>query len=110
LPTYTLVAVDGSDISMQALHEAVKLSKGLNTKLRIIHVVDEYRVNYVRADINYVELEASFKEYDQKVLDNMEVIARQSKVKVDSQLVEIKAYSGRTAEKIIEAAKHGRLI
>ena len=100
-----LVAVDGSDISMQALHEAIALSKEMNANLRIIHVVDEYRVNFVGADIDYLVLEASFKEYGQNVLDNMEKIARQSKVKVDSQLVEIKEHSGRTAEKIISAAK-----
>ena len=100
-----LVAVDGSDISMQAFNEAVNLSKSLKAKLRIVHVVDEYRVNYVGADINYVQLEASINKYGQNILDNMEALALQSKVVVDSQLVGIKAHSGRTPEKIIAVAK-----
>ena len=102
---HILVAVDDSDISMQALHEAINLSKEHQAKLRIVHVVDEYYVDYVGLGIDYVRLEASFKEYGQKVLSNMEAIARQSNVDFDSQLLEIKTHGGRTPEKIIEAAK-----
>jgi len=36
-----LVAVDGSEISKQALHEAISLAKDQKAKLQIVHVVDE---------------------------------------------------------------------
>ena len=100
-----LVAVDDSDISMQVLHEAINLSKEQKAKLRIVHVVDEYHVDYIGVGIDYVQLETSFKEYGKKVLNNMEEVARRSKVDFDSQLVELKAHSGRIPEKIIEVAK-----
>jgi nucleotide-binding universal stress UspA family protein len=100
-----LVAVDDSEISIQALHEAIGLSKEQQAKLRIIHIVDEYYVDYVGLGIDYVQLEASFKEYGQKILANMVAIARQSNVDFDSQLIEIKTSGGRIAEKIVEVAK-----
>lgn len=100
-----LIAVDDSDISKQALREAIHLVKDQHAILRIIHVVDEYYVDYVGLGIDYNRLEASYKGYGQKILKTMEKIARQSKVKFDSQLIEIKTSHARLSEKILEAAK-----
>lgn len=100
-----LVAIDDSNTSLQALQEAITFSKELRAKLRIIYVVDEFYVDYIGLGIDYEQLEASFKEYGQKVLNNMEAIARQANVDFDTQLIEIKTSGDRISEKITEAAK-----
>lgn len=99
-----LVAVDESDISIQALHEAIKLAKSLQAKLRIIHVLDEFYVDYVGLGIDYVRLEKSVKEYGQKILANMEDIARKAGIDFDSKLIELKT-DHRIPEQIIAATK-----
>lgn len=102
---HILVAVDGSDISKQALHEAIALAKDQKAKLRIIYVVDEYIVDYTGIGIDYNQYETSMKEYGQSILNEMEKIARDSNVEFDSQLIELKAFQSRIEEKIITAAK-----
>ena len=69
---HILVAVDDSDVSKQALHEAIKMSKQHKAKLRIVHVVNEFYINYVGTGIDYEQLEKSFKEYGLKFLSQME--------------------------------------
>ena len=101
-----LVAVDGSEISKQALYEAIDLAKDQKAKLRIIHVVDEYIVDYSGIGIDYDKYEASMKEYGEKILKDMEEIARQSNTDFESKLVELKTNQGRVEQKIIEQAKN----
>lgn len=98
-----LVAVDESDISKQALQEAINLSKEQNAKLRILHVVHDFYTGYLGAGIDYEQLELAFKQEAQKLLDEMEAIAHQSKADCDSQLLVLKPQE-RISEKIIEAA------
>jgi nucleotide-binding universal stress UspA family protein len=102
---HILVAVDDSDISSQALHEAIEISKKYQAKLRIVHVGNEFYVNYVGVGIDYEHLEKSFEEYGLKLLSKMEATARKSKVDCESLLIEMKTPQERTSEKIIEAAK-----
>lgn len=100
-----LVAVDSSEVSKQALHEALSLAKDQKAKLRIIHVVDEYIVDYSGIGIDYDKYEASMKEYGQKILKEMEEIARQSNTEFESKLIELKTNQGRVEQKIIEQVK-----
>jgi nucleotide-binding universal stress UspA family protein len=101
-----LVAVDGSEISKQALHEAIGLAKDQKAKLRIVHVVDEYFVDYSGIGIDYDKYEASMKKYGLKILKEMEEIARQSNTEFESKLIELKTNQGRIEQKIIEEAKN----
>ncbi|MBS0359040.1 MAG: universal stress protein [Proteobacteria bacterium] len=100
-----MVAIDGSNTSNLALQEAIQLTKDQKANLRIIHVVDENFVNYGETYIDYDALSASCREEGQKILNKMEEIARQSNVKFESQLVELKPFEGRIAEKIVDETK-----
>ncbi|KTC89576.1 universal stress protein [Fluoribacter dumoffii] len=101
-----LVAIDDSDTSMQALHEAIALSKVHHAKLRIIHVGNEFYAPYLGTGVDYEKLEASFKEYGQKLLNKMLTIAREQNADCDAQLLEVNPAHERVADKIITAAKN----
>ena len=100
---HILVAVDESDTAKQALREAISLSQGHKAKLRLVHVVNFYS-GYLVAGVDYEQLELSFKQGAQKLLDEMEAAVRKEHIGCDSQLMEIKAQE-RISEKIVEAAK-----
>ncbi|NNM59342.1 MAG: universal stress protein [Legionellales bacterium] len=102
---HILVAVDTCDTSYAALKAAITLAKQLNAKLRILHVANEYFVNYLGANIGYEEYETSVKEAGQALLSQMSKIASKSKVTFDTTLVELKNFQGRIEQKIIEAAQ-----
>lgn len=102
---HIFVAVDDSDTSNQALHEAIKLAKVHKAKLRIVHVADESFIDYAGTGIDYHDYEASVREFGQKVLSEKEKIARRSNIEFDSQLVELKTLQGRVEQKIVEAAE-----
>lgn len=100
-----LVAVDNSETSQLALQEAITLSKELGAKLRLLHVVDEQLMDISGMGIDYGVYEASLKENGQKLLKRTSKIVQQSKVEFDSELVELKTFEGRIADRILEAAK-----
>ncbi|AWN73597.1 universal stress protein [Legionella anisa] len=101
-----LVAIDDSTTSMQAFHEAIKLSKVHQAKLRIVHIGNEFYAPYVGTGVDYEKLEASFKEYGQKFLDKMLTIAREHNADCEAHLFEINPSKEKVSEKIIEAAKN----
>lgn len=101
-----IVAVDGSETSKQALKEAIKLAKEQQAKLRILHVVDENFIYYGgEAYVDHDTLESSIRKEGQKILEKVEAKIRNSNIKFESRLVEIKPFQGRIAEKIIDEAK-----
>jgi len=99
-----MVAIDGSDTSNLALQEAIKLAKDQKANLQIVHVVDENFANY-ETYVDYDTLCASCREEGQKILDKVTEIVRQSQIEFVSQLIELKPFEGRVAEKIVAAAK-----
>lgn len=102
---HILVAVDDSQTSKKALHEAIKLAKEQRAKLRFVYVVDEQFADYSVAGIDYAALESSAREDGKKVLDGIMKIANKSTLECDTQLIELKAFEGRIEEKIVDAAK-----
>ncbi|STX37576.1 universal stress protein [Legionella feeleii] len=48
-----MVAIDGSDSSMLALQEAIKLAAHAKAQLRLVHVIDENIVNYTEGYIDF---------------------------------------------------------
>jgi nucleotide-binding universal stress UspA family protein len=50
-----LVPIDGSSASLLGLKEAVQLARGLNAKLRILHVVDEFVADVTGGPAAYFE-------------------------------------------------------
>lgn len=101
-----MLAIDGSDISNSAVEEALKITKGQNVNLRIIHVVDETLGYYGGASFDYLSYITVCREEGQKILaDTKKTIASQSSIKVETALVELKPLQGRVAEVIVKAAK-----
>lgn len=103
---HILVAVDGSDTSILALNEAIRLAKDQKGKLRIIHVLDEQFVDDTYLENNdYEGTFASLRKKGQHVLNTMTTIAQTSKIGFESKLIEMISFKGEVADKIMEEAK-----
>jgi len=103
-----LVPIDGSRTSARGLDEAIKLAKGRNATLVILHVVDEAVVAY-GADIVPVyinEMLESMREGGKRVLARAAARARGRGVKLKSLLVE--KFVGPVADVIVSQAKKQR--
>ncbi|MDR3442956.1 MAG: universal stress protein [Legionella sp.] len=101
-----MVALDGSKISDSLVEEVIKLIKDQNSNLRIIHVVDESFVHYEGPSFDYLSIIAAYKKEGKKILDNAaKKIAKQSSIKPETSILELKPFQGRVAEVIVEAAK-----
>jgi nucleotide-binding universal stress UspA family protein len=101
-----MLAIDGSKVSDSLVDELIKLTKGQDVNLRIIHVLDESFVNYGGPTFDYLSLIAHWREEGQNTLDNAaKIIAKKSSIKVETSLLELKPEQGRVAEAIAEEAK-----
>lgn len=101
-----MLAIDGSDTSLAAVNEVIKLTKGEDVHLRIVHVVDESLVYYGGSAFDYLSYTAVCREEGQKILDAAKkTITSQSSFKVETSLIELKPLQGRIAEVIVEEAK-----
>lgn len=103
-----LVPIDGSRTSTRGLEEAIRLAKGRNATLVILHAVDEAVVAYggdiVPVYIN--ELLESMREGGKRILAKAVAKARGRGVKVKSLLVE--KFVGPVADIIVSHAKKQR--
>ena len=96
-----LVAVDGSDQSKEAIHEAVAIAKRNKTSLFVLHVKDETRLRgtpYALA-INLDDLETESKE----IIAEVEVLIN------DEVEFEVHAFTGNPKKEIINFAKQFEL-
>ena len=101
-----MLALDGSKISDSLVEEVIKLTKGQNANLRIIHVVDESFVYYGGQDFDYLSLISSCQEEGRNILAKAsKLISSKSSVKVETSLLELKPFHKRVAEVIVEEAK-----
>lgn len=101
---HILVAVDGSDVANRALAEAIQLAKVHKSKLRMIHVAEEYFVDYSGMNIDFGQYETSVKEHAQAILDNARKTAQESQIDAETRLIELKTL-GRVEEKIVDEIK-----
>ena len=66
-----LVPVGGSETSTRGLHEAIKIAKAQGSQLRLVHIVNEFTLNYTYAPGLYAEnLIESFVKAGREVLDS----------------------------------------
>ena len=99
-----LVPVDGSPASARGLVEAVKLAKGLNAAIRLVHIVNEFVMDNALAPALYNEgLIESLREAGRKTLQNAEAFVVAQGLKPETQLLE--TMGGRAADSIVEEAK-----
>ena len=99
-----LVPVDGSETSTRGLSEAIKIAKAQGSRLRLVHIVNEYIF-----DVTYCagffpqKLIDSLVKTGKSVLDAAESAAKKEGVKVDSVLIE--SIGGVAADLILAQAK-----
>jgi nucleotide-binding universal stress UspA family protein len=101
-----LVAVDGSNISNRALKEAMKLTKGKRTTLRLIHVVDETPVYMPDMPFLIDKFQKEMRQAGRKVLADS--AARAKRTRVDTKLVIINNPAQRIGGAINNEAKRWR--
>jgi nucleotide-binding universal stress UspA family protein len=112
-----LVALDGSDTSILALNEAIKLAKDQHSALRLIHVLDPLIVSMViqqrpgRPPVeapNIVEYRESYKAAAQKIIADGSATARQAGIEPDAALVVLNVHGQHIYDVIEHEAKRWR--
>ena len=98
-----LVPVDGSDTAARGLNEAIKIAKVQGSQLRLIHVVNEFILDYTFSPNLYAaNLIESLVKAGRAVLDAAEATAKREGVKADSVLLE--SIGGSAADLILAQA------
>jgi nucleotide-binding universal stress UspA family protein len=99
-----LVPVDGSETSTLGLIEAIKIAKAQGSQIRLVHVVNEFILDYTYSPGVYAaNLIESLRKAGRTVLDVAETIAQRQGIKPECVLLE--SIGGRAAEFILAQAK-----
>ena len=102
-----LVPVDGSETSTAGLNEAIKLAKIHGSQLCLMHIVNEFILDYTYAPGQYSQdLVESLRKTGQEILDAAETTVRRQGIKPHCVLVE--SIGGEAADLILEQAKDWR--
>ncbi|MDH3513757.1 MAG: universal stress protein [Gammaproteobacteria bacterium] len=99
-----LVAVDGSNISHRALHEAVGLSKALQAKLRIVTVVEAAMISGKADYVDFSEVRKTVIRYGEEVQQKAKQLAQEGGVEAEISLIEIKRTGDRVTDMISKEA------
>jgi len=100
---HILVPIDGSATSELALQEALKFAQQQNSRLELVHVLED--IWYFDNDslLNYAELLKSMRSSGEKILAQAQILAQQAGITVEIKLLE--ARGKRIANIIVEEAK-----
>jgi nucleotide-binding universal stress UspA family protein len=99
-----LVPVDGSETSTLGLNEAIKIAKTQGSQLRLVHIVNEFILDYTYSPgIHATSLIESPQKAGRTVLDVAETVAQRQGVKPECVLLE--SIGGRAADLILAQAK-----
>jgi nucleotide-binding universal stress UspA family protein len=102
-----LVPVDGSETSAAGLNEAIKLAKIHGSQLCLIHIVNEFVLDYTYVPGHYSQdLVESLRKAGQEILDDAESTVQRQGIKPKCVLVE--SIGGAAADLILEQAKDWR--
>ena len=102
-----LVPVDGSDTSAAGLNEAIKLAKIHGSQLCLMHIVNEFILDYTYVPSQYSQdLFESLRKAGQEILDAAETSVQRQGIKPHCVLVE--SIGGIAADLILEQAKDWR--
>jgi nucleotide-binding universal stress UspA family protein len=101
-----MLAVDGSNTSDLAVHEAIKLTKVLNAKLRIIYIVDETIFSYIDEYVDFDTLWNGYKKVGDDILNKISKKMKHAQITYETNLIELKPGEGRLAEKIVAEAEN----
>ncbi len=100
-----LVAVDGSDTSGRALHEAIGLARDQRAGLRIVYAIDAVNVNAGAEFSTPPDMEAWWAEAGREILDQARKQAEEAGVGAETRLIEIDKLGLGIPGAIIEEAK-----
>ena len=99
-----LVPIDGSETSARGLNEAIKIAKGQDSQLRLVHIVNEFILDYTYSPALYAgNLIETLVKQGREVLDTAEKAAKREGVKADTVLIE--SIGGVAADLILAQAK-----
>jgi nucleotide-binding universal stress UspA family protein len=99
-----LVPVDGSETSTRGLNEAIKLAKAQGGQLRLVHIVNEFILDYTYSPALYAtNLIESLIKAGREVLDTAEKAVKREGVRVETVLIE--SIGGAAADLILAQAK-----
>lgn len=100
-----IVPVDGSPTSNHGLKEAMAIAKIHGGAIRLIHVVNEFIIDYGYAGgaMGSTDLVESLRQIGKKVLDEAQATVRQSGIEASCVLLE--TIGGRAAGLIVQQAK-----
>ncbi len=100
-----LVAVDGSDMSEQALQEAIKLAKEHAAQLRIVHAVDTVTFDLNIEFSSISEISDSMIKSGREILGKAEAVAHAAGIPVETKLIEQDTLGKRIPELIAADAE-----
>jgi nucleotide-binding universal stress UspA family protein len=106
-----LVPVDGSDTSTAGLTEAIKIAKAQGSQLRLVHIVNEFILDYTYSPGIYANnLIESLRKAGQETLDNTKALTQRSGITPECVLIE--SIGGAAADLILAQAQewHADLI
>lgn len=99
-----LVPVDGSETSTRGLNEAIKIAKAQGAELRLVHIVNEFVLDYTYAPAIYAgNLIETLVKGGREVLDTAEKTVKREGVKAEVVLIE--SIGGAAADQILAQAK-----
>jgi nucleotide-binding universal stress UspA family protein len=99
-----LVPVDGSEASTLALNEAIKIAKSQGSQLRLMHIVNEFILDYTYSPGLYAtHLIESLRKAGRTILDIAEAVVQREGINPECVLLE--SIGGRAADRILEQAK-----
>jgi len=99
-----LVPVDGSDIAKRGLDEAIRLSKSLDAKLKIVHIVDDSALALTpETGLAAAPIVEDMAEGGKQILEQAR--ARTAGEGVEAEVVLHENFTGRVADLITEEAK-----
>jgi len=98
-----LVPVDGSTTSNLALDEAIRLAKGRQAGLRVLHIIDTTNLN-LDSMAQMADFAESLRAPARKLLREAEARARRARVKVETGLLEIEKLDERIGDLVVKDA------
>ena len=99
-----LVPVDGSDTSACGLNEAIKIAKNAGSRIRLVHVVNEFIIDGAYSSGMYSnDLFQSLRDSGKTILAEAEALVRQGGIEADSVLLE--SIGAPAADLIVAQAK-----
>ncbi len=100
-----LVAVDGSDTSERALHEAMLLAKNQQALLRVAYVVDEASIFSDTEFVDRTAIERAAIHTGHKVLEKAKKAAEAEGLSVETKMLETESVGEKVAHAIVEEAR-----